>query len=252
MLISRYTLGITLPHFDAAVSKAFDFDLDGGGNKMVIAVENAEGKVYRVIETTGMGAYMHTINALLAIGFTDDLAESLHGENGFDSRLVPRAELLRAPIVAEMNDDPASELLGSLEELSDLTETERRSVLKSRVGQGAFRTAVIGHWGKCAVTGASCQSLLRASHIKPWRDSTNKERLDPFNGLLLAPNLDAAFDAGFITFDKQGRIVLSRSMTGAIAYELHINAKMRLDAKVLAAEHHCYLEYHREHVYIDA
>ena len=55
------------------------------------------------------------------------------------------------------------------------------------------------YWdSKCAVTGLAIPELLKASHIKPWKDSTDEERLDIFNGLLLAPHLDAAFDRGFI------------------------------------------------------
>jgi len=54
--------------------------------------------------------------------------------------------------------------------------------------------------GRCAVTGLAVPELLRASHIKPWADcETDAERLDVYNGFLLAPHLDAAFDLGFIT-----------------------------------------------------
>ena len=35
---------------------------------------------------------------------------------------------------------------------------------------------------------------LRASHIKPWRDATNAERLNGSNGLLLSPPIDHLFD----------------------------------------------------------
>ena len=221
---------------------------------MIIGIENKEGKIYRVIETIGMGAYMHSVQSLLGLGFTDPLAESLHGENGLDSRMVPGDALISSPTLAELEDDldPASELISSLNELAEIPETERIAILKSRVGQGIFRSRVIAHWGKCAVSGATCIPLLRASHIKPWRSSTNLERLDLFNGLLLVPNLDSAFDTGQITFDNQGRIVLSSVITGAAAYQLHINAKMRIDPKLLTTSHKSYLEYHQVHVYSDA
>ena len=32
--------------------------------------------------------------------------------------------------------------------------------------------------------------MLRASHAKPWKDSDDVECGDPYNGLLLSPNLD--------------------------------------------------------------
>ncbi len=77
----------------------------------------------------------------------------------------------------------------------------------------------MSYWKGCAVTGADCIPLLKASHIKPWCESNNKERLDVFNGLLLSPNIDAAFDTGYITFDLHGKIVLSN----AIAAPQHFN-----------------------------
>jgi putative restriction endonuclease len=81
--------------------------------------------------------------------------------------------------------------------LPDTTEAER--LIVQRVGQDLFRNALMDYWqGRCCVTGLAISALLRASHIKPWAkcDSDN-ERLDVFNGLLLAPHVDALFDGGF-------------------------------------------------------
>ena len=92
---------------------------------------------------------------------------------------------------------------------SPAASTERASLIRSRRGQGAFREHLIRLWrGRCCVTGVSTRELLRASHIKPWRDSNNAERLDPFNGLLLAVNYDAAFDAGLISFRDDGQVMV--------------------------------------------
>ncbi|PHQ59425.1 MAG: hypothetical protein COC10_13400, partial [Sphingobium sp.] len=88
------------------------------------------------------------------------------------------------------------------------TETTRKAIIDARVGQGQFRENLINHWLTCAVTGATNPLLLRASHIKPWKESSNNERLDSFNGLLLSANLDAAFDSGLISFDNSGKIML--------------------------------------------
>jgi len=104
---------------------------------------------------------------------------------------------------------------------------------------------------ECAVTGANCIKLLKASHIKPWRSSNNVERLDVFNGLLLAPNIDAAFDSGSITFDSKGKIIISKSIAGMAAFQLHINLKLSIKQKLLSSEHMTYLEYHRNEVFHD-
>jgi putative restriction endonuclease len=82
-------------------------------------------------------------------------------------------------------------------------------LIKARIGQGAFRAKLIVLWGSCAVTGYKDLNLLVASHIKPWSVSSNSERLDVYNGLLLVPNLDKAFDSGFISFKESGEIMIS-------------------------------------------
>ena len=120
------------------------------------------------------------------------------------------------------------------------TTTEKTALIKSRIGQGLFRDKVLLHWTGCAVTGFSDTSLLVASHIKPWKKSTNIERLDPWNGLLLSPNLDKAFDKGFVTFDTNGSIRLSPLLTEAA--KLGITPSMKI---VLKPEHEKYMAHHR-------
>ena len=120
------------------------------------------------------------------------------------------------------------------------TTTEKTALIKSRIGQGSFRDKVLLQWTGCAVTGFNDTSLLIASHIKPWKKSTNSERLDQWNGLLLSPNLDKAFDKGFITFERNGAIRLSPLFTEAT--KLGITPFMRI---ALKPEHEKYMEHHR-------
>ncbi|MCU1718213.1 HNH endonuclease [Pseudomonas sp. 5P_3.1_Bac2] len=122
--------------------------------------------------------------------------------------------------------------------------TDQLSLIKTRLGQGAFRQDLISHWGGCAVTGYSDPALLVASHIKPWSKANNQERLDPFNGLLLLANLDKAFDSGLISFKQNGLIMLSPHLRNP--EQLGINATMQVD---LAPEHQTYMRYHREQVF---
>ncbi len=90
-----------------------------------------------------------------------------------------------------------------------LSSTEKTILVNTRMGQGHFRSKLIDMWGGCAVTGFKNTQLLLASHIKPWRESDNEERLDRFNGLLLIPNIDKAFDLGFISFNDSGKVLIS-------------------------------------------
>lgn len=109
------------------------------------------------------------------------------------------------------------ELLREFEEttvhLPRTTETERLVV--QRIGQDMYRQGLIEYWeGRCAITGLDIVEILRASHSKPWADCANDaERLDVFNGFLLAPHLDAVFDRGFLTIADGGSIVFSARLS---------------------------------------
>ncbi|MCY2993392.1 MAG: HNH endonuclease [Planctomycetota bacterium] len=127
-----------------------------------------------------------------------------------------------------------------------LTETEKTRLAQCRLGQGAFRAALIEYWHRCALTGCSELRVLRASHIKPWRACSNPERLDPFNGLLLIANLDVAFDTGLITFDEFGSMLISPSLSHANTTMLGINIGMKV---TMTDRHTGYMAYHREHVF---
>jgi hypothetical protein len=250
---SSYIKGEAAPPFDESVSAAIaEYGIEGGGKAMRIAVENFEGRIYRVLTSIGIGAYIHATSSLHGLGLKDILGDSLHGKDGYDSWFVTTPAMLaaKAPEL-EISNDLGGDMLRDLEALSTLPETERQSLVLSRIGQGEFRAQLVSYWKGCAVTDANCIPLMKASHIKPWRESNNKERLDVFNGLLLSPNIDAAFDTGYITFDSQGKIVLSKAMVGAPAFQLHITAKLRINPKLLRPEHEVYLEHHRREVFRD-
>jgi putative restriction endonuclease len=126
----------------------------------------------------------------------------------------------------------------------DIKETEKSTLISARVGQGKFRKGLIDYWKMCAVTRFSNTRFLVASHIKPWRSSDNQERLDSFNGLLLLPNIDKAFDKGYITFKEQGCIILSPELEQAST--LGIDPTMSIN---LHKDHLTYMAYHREVVF---
>jgi len=128
-----------------------------------------------------------------------------------------------------------------------LSPTTKKALIDARIGQGTFRRRVQKHWrDKCAITGCEITRLLRASHIRPWKYSDNAQRLDPFNGLFLSPNLDALFDGGLITFDQVGRLVCSPRLTDRDTAVLVPAGPLRLKLK---SQHEIYLAYHREYVF---
>ena len=137
--------------------------------------------------------------------------------------------------------------LADVSEYLSCSSTERDSIVKSRIGQGQFRQSLIEYWSACAVTGCKELKLLRASHIKPWSECGDIERLSLYNGLLLSPNLDVCFDAGFISFDDLGHILISNKISANDLQALSINKEMKLSN--ISSEHKKYLKYHRKSIY---
>lgn len=127
--------------------------------------------------------------------------------------------------------------------------TEAERLVVQRVGQDIFRAGLIEYWeGRCAITDLAVPELLRASHIKPWAECvTDAERLDVFNGLLLAPQLDAAFDLGFITVADDGAVKVSPALPPVAASLLGLNKPMRVTA--LTNSHRTYLSWHQTNVF---
>lgn len=109
-----------------------------------------------------------------------------------------------------LSDNSAEKLKDDLDEIiqnTGIKDTEKSTLISARVGQGKFRKGLIDYWNGCALTGFSDTRFLVASHIKPWRNSENNERLDQFNGLLLLPNIDKAFDLGFVSFHLNSTVI---------------------------------------------
>jgi hypothetical protein len=150
----------------------------------------------------------------------------------------------------EHSQSAADDLERLQSQFATLAETERTAVIQARLGQGRFRQMLAELWGACAVTGVALREVLRASHIKPWRVSTNAERLDPYNGLLLLPNYDALFDRGLITFADDGALLRSKALTDTDAEQLGIAATACL--RMVHDRHRPYLRYHRAAVFADA
>ncbi len=128
--------------------------------------------------------------------------------------------------------------------------TEAERLVVQRVGQDLFRQALLDYWhGRCCVTGLAVPALLRASHIKPWAQcETDDERLDVFNGLLLAPQLDALFDGGWITFSDAGGIKVSQALPVKAWAPLGLSRDLCLHG--LTAYHAPFLSFHQEQVFI--
>ncbi|MCT8857522.1 HNH endonuclease [Shewanella xiamenensis] len=161
------------------------------------------------------------------------------GHNMYNSALNKYAEYLQEGFDSDIDADVEAILFQDC-----VSDTEKAALLKTRIGQGSFRQKLISLWGGCAVTGYKDASMLVASHIKPWHASTNIERLDGYNGLLLLPTLDKAFDSGLISFAESGSILISPLLQEPEG--LGITKSMSVNLK---PEHQVYMEFHRDSVF---
>jgi len=137
-------------------------------------------------------------------------------------------QVLRKPAWYRIREAIGGSLAGLLADLDAIKKdrtvdkTTRKQLIDARCGQGRFRRDVMKRWGAvCAVTGCTVVDALRASHILSWRDSSNAQRLDPDNGLLLVASIDALFDKALISFGEDGAMLVAPSLS-------------RTDQKVLA------------------
>lgn len=132
-------------------------------------------------------------------------------------------------------------------ELAPISTTQKQQLIMARVGQGDFRINVQKIESKCRITGLTDKRLLIASHIKPWKVSSNKERLDGHNGLLLSPHIDKLFDKGWISFSDQGGLLVSKEKIQPILNIWSIDTNMLVGT--FTDQQKVYLEYHRTNIF---
>jgi hypothetical protein len=145
-------------------------------------------------------------------------------------------------LAVSLPDAPLARFRMKTKGLPQTTEAER--LIVQRVGQNVFRDALMDYWGRrCPLTGITEPALLRASHIVPWADCEDEQRLDVHNGLLLSSLWDAAFDAGLVGFADDG-VALASPRLDAIARKV-LGLDMASPLKGLRDAHRANLALHR-------
>jgi predicted restriction endonuclease len=135
---------------------------------------------------------------------------------------------------------------------STVRETERQSIIRARVGQGLFKERVSRIETKCRVTGVDNPVHLVASHCKPWRDSTNDERLNGENGLLLTPSIDHLFDRGFIGFENNGKLLISPVAHRQSLHRMGIETEHTVNVGGFTTGQKLFLDFHRNAVFLES
>jgi putative restriction endonuclease len=129
-----------------------------------------------------------------------------------------------------------------------IQETERTALVQARRGQGLFRDNVRAVERACRITHVERMEHLIASHVQPWRDSSNEQRLDGENGLLLTPTVDHLFDKGFISFEGSGQLIVSPVADQRSLKRMGINTGRGVNVGAFSEGQRRYLEFHRENV----
>lgn len=149
--------------------------------------------------------------------------------------------------IVEAVNSPIGELGDDILEIESQTEaspTARKRLVDARIGQGRFRESLEQRWNNaCAVTGCTTRAFLRASHIKRWSESSDRERLDENNGLLLSAHIDALFEVGLVSFADNGNMLVSGNLPKLERQILKLPRKL---LKHPTTEERKYLAQHRD------
>ena len=165
---------------------------------------------------------------------------------------MPSGESTGAGGAAEPPQDEASRIINALppalQAAAAADPTVREALVKQRRGQEKYRDDLEKLWsGRCPITGINHPAFLVASHAKPWADSNPTERLDPYNGILLAVHIDRLFDGGWITFDSKGLMTVSTQLPMDAAEKILSGCQSRVIP--LHRNHEDYLAYHRVRIF---
>jgi hypothetical protein len=184
---------------------------------------------------------------------TTEFAEALAGLIGAEAQSVVGSVPIGAPM--QTNDDLdywEHRLEAGVESDSALALTEREAIIRARRGQGLFKDRVMEIEDCCRITHVNNPVHLVASHCKPWRDSSNHERLDGENGLLLTPSIDHLFDRGFIGFETDGTLIISPVAHRPSLERMGIDVRGRVNVGRFTSGQKNFLDFHRSMVLLKA
>lgn len=207
---------------------------------------------YSPLQNTGNG-----IQSVYLTEIPSSLANVLIGLIGREASLVNEQSInstLQRPMQVENIDLEIWEhhLESKIESDTGIPDTEREALIVARRGQGLFKQRVMKIETRCRITGVTNPIHLRASHCKPWRDSTNDERLNGENGLLLTPTIDHLFDRGFISFENSGILIVSPVAHFPSLNKMGIVTDQVVSVGTFSEGQRRFLDFHRESVLLQA
>lgn len=162
---------------------------------------------------------------------------------GRDSKVVSRPKSVITQVAKTEDDQQEAKIL----QRTNLKPREKENLVKSRRGQGIFKSNVYLIENRCRVTGITIKQHLIASHIRPWSKSNDVDKIDGFNGLLLAPHIDHLFDKGFISFEDNGKLIISPKLGSAVLKKFGVPSSMNVGS--FNAKQCKHLKYHRNKIF---
>ena len=194
-------------------------------------------------------------NGLQSVYLTEvptTLAEVLVGLIGQEVAPIAMAAANVKPISADDLDVWENKLEQGVADDTSIPDTDRVAIVRARIGQGLFKERVGMIESKCRITGVENPVHLVASHCKPWRDSTNEERLNGENGLLLTPSIDHLFDRGFIGFENNGALIISPVAHRPSLQLMGIDTTKVVNVGVFTSGQKQFLDFHRSAVLLQS
>ena len=194
-------------------------------------------------------------NGLQSVYLTEiraPLAEVLMGLMGAEVTVVAVTARDVKPVPADDLDVWERKLEQQIANDFGMRETERLAIIRARNGQGLFKDRVSRIETRCRITGVENAAHLVASHCKPWRDSSNEERLNGENGLLLTPSIDHLFDRGFISFEDSGRLIISPVAHRPSLQRMGIDTQSGVNVGGFTSGQKQFLDFHRNAVLLQS
>ena len=194
-------------------------------------------------------------NGLQSVYLTEvpaPLAEVLIGLIGQEIAPIAVAARNVKPVPADDLNSWDRKLEQELANNSAIPETDRLAIVRARNGQGLFKDRVSKIESRCRITGVENPVHLIASHCKPWRDSTNEERLNGENGLLLTPSIDHLFDRGFIGFEDDGKLIIAPVAHRPSLRRMGVETEKIVNVGRFTVGQKQFLEFHRNSVLLQS
>jgi putative restriction endonuclease len=203
---------------------------------------------YSALQPSGNGLQSVYLTEILP-----PLAEVLIGLIGEEAKLIAgRGAALKSEEIPQTQSADLEmwehHIEATIESDSLIPDTDRAALIVARRGQGLFKQRVMQIENRCRVTGVNNPVHLVGSHCKPWRDSSNEERLDGENGLLLTPTIDHLFDRGFIGFENSGELIVSPVAHAASLNRMGVATDRVVNVGTFTSGQKHFLEFHRDSV----